>query len=407
MPRDLVTFRSAPSSNQILARILETPDLAVAVQSLPAPALARLIDSVGLEDAGEIVAFASPEQLAEVFDEDLWRSERPGGDERFDADRFLVWLEVMMEAGDALVASLLADLPDNLVALALHEHVLVVDVDELLAEMRHADEDEGKAVEKALSNCLSEEIEQYQLVSRHHDGWDTVLAAVLALDRDHHDTLMRILDRLCAMTAEHVDREGGLHSALTAEEMLEADVTGDREDRRAEAGFVAPADARAFLKLARQPLVELPRDHDPMTSAYFRGLAARGSAPSAPPPSGLSRVLLDAGVVTPSSEATPLLGAGTRGPREPIFVRAMRALAETDVGAFAARSEEIAYLANVLVAGASLGDGRPYRPVEAVQKVIAVCSRGLALASTKGDPVAILREHPAEALFRRAWSAHE
>ena len=81
------------------------------------------------------------------------------------------------------------------------------------------------------------------------------------------------------MTAEHVDREGGLSSALTSEETLEADVAADREDRRAELGYVAPSDARSFLKLARQPITELPTEHDPVTRAYFRGLpkSLRGS----------------------------------------------------------------------------------------------------------------------------------
>src|SRR5262249_35741058 len=108
MTRDLALLRGRPSSTELLARLLERPDLAVGVQALPAPALARLIDAVGLEDAGEIVAFATPEQLAGVFDEDLFRSDRPGGDERFDGGRFLVWLEVMMEAGEAFVTERLA-----------------------------------------------------------------------------------------------------------------------------------------------------------------------------------------------------------------------------------------------------------------------------------------------------------
>jgi hypothetical protein len=409
MRQDLTRLKPRRSSSQLLVRILETPDLAAAVQSLPAPVFAELIDVVGLEDAGEIVAFASPAQLAEMFDEDLWRSEQAGGDERFDADRFLVWLEVMMEAGDAFVAERLASLDEDLVTLALHEHILVLDLDELLAEMRGTDENDAKIIEKSLSNCLSDEIDQYQLVARQHDGWDTVLAAVLALDRDHHALLARILERLCAMTAEHVEREGGLHGALTSEETLDADVAGDREDRRAEMGYVAPSDARAFLKLARHRVTELPTTHDPVTRAYLRGLAkstevASRQTPGAPR-TALARVLLEAGVASPLPGAFPRLGAGAPSQREPLLVRAMRDLAQSDAVAFAARSEEIAYLANVLVAGASV-DGRPYRPAEAVQKAIEVCSQGLELASNEADVIAILREHPAEGLFRLAWSSN-
>jgi hypothetical protein len=409
MKRDLTILKARPSSSQILARMLEIPDLAEAVRELPAPALAKVIDAVGLEDAGEIVAFASPAQLAELFDEDLWRSERAGDDERFDGKRFLVWLDVMMEAGDAFVADRLANLPEDLVALALHQHLMVLNVDDMLAEVRAMDEQEGTAIEKALQGFQSEELDDYLLVARRPDGWDTVLAVVLALDRDHHAQLSRVLDRLTAMTTEHVEREGGLYTVLTSEEMLESDVAADREDRRAELGHVAPSDARAFLKLARPTIADLPTEHDPLTRAWFRGLAkdrkaARAekrasSASGAKETTGaaaLSRVLVEAGVVAPAG-APPLLGQGPQ--RESLLVRTMRALAENDADAFAARSEEIAYLANVLVAGAS-NEGRRYRPAEAVQRALEVCNRGLELASTKRDALAILRNHPAEALFR-------
>src|SRR5215813_12198339 len=60
----------------------------------------------GLEDCGELVALATPEQLTRVFDLDLWRAEKPGRDEQFDADRFGVWLEVLMESGASLAQKL-------------------------------------------------------------------------------------------------------------------------------------------------------------------------------------------------------------------------------------------------------------------------------------------------------------
>ena len=58
----------------------------------------------GLEDCGELVALATPEQLTRVFDLDLWRSARAGRDEQFDPDRFGLWLEVLAESGVSLAA---------------------------------------------------------------------------------------------------------------------------------------------------------------------------------------------------------------------------------------------------------------------------------------------------------------
>ena len=57
------------SSTQLLLRILDRPELVAALRELPAPVLGRLIDRVGLEDAGELVALASSEQLQGVFDQ--------------------------------------------------------------------------------------------------------------------------------------------------------------------------------------------------------------------------------------------------------------------------------------------------------------------------------------------------
>ena len=112
-----VRRRAAPQSGtpvlrrdprHLLDRILDTPHLAHVVPRLPPEVLHRVIQSCGLEDCGELVALATPDQLARVFDLDLWRAGQPGLDEQFDADRFGVWLEVLMESGAGVAAQTLA-----------------------------------------------------------------------------------------------------------------------------------------------------------------------------------------------------------------------------------------------------------------------------------------------------------
>ncbi len=408
---DDLAARTRPSASQLLTRILETPDLATAVRALPAPALAKLIDQVGLEDAGELVALATTEQLARVFDEDLWRSDRAGEDERFDAARFLVWLAVMLEAGDAFVAGKLSELPSDLVTLAFHQQLLVLDTETLMSEL--LDSDDAIASEKALASCLSEEVSEYQLIARHPEGWDDVLAAILALDRDHHDYLIGLLARCAALSREYIEDNGGLYDVLTSEEMLEADVAGEREDRRGEEGHVAPSSAAAFLKLARTAVAAPAREHDGLTAAYFRGLGKRpvpGPRAAATRPD-LFRLLRgghERASTSPRLLSSPLVDDGDKA--EPLLVAALRRLAEDDPRVFAARSEETAYLANVLAAGCSF-EARRMRPVEAVEAAIATTSLGLELSLPRAhtpDPVlaaaAALRQHPADALFRVAWS---
>ena len=55
-----------PSSAQLLRHVLERPELVAAVRELPGEVLGGLLDRIGLEDAGEIVALAKarPERRA-------------------------------------------------------------------------------------------------------------------------------------------------------------------------------------------------------------------------------------------------------------------------------------------------------------------------------------------------------
>src|SRR5918911_151744 len=98
-----------------LRRILETPALAQVVPQLQPELLHKIIRSYGLEDCGEVVALATPEQLARVFDLDLWRAAKAGMDEQFDAERFGLWIEVLLETGATMAAQKLAGIDAELV----------------------------------------------------------------------------------------------------------------------------------------------------------------------------------------------------------------------------------------------------------------------------------------------------
>lgn len=126
-------------SKVLLDRILSTPDLVRAVRALPPSTLASLVTRVGLEDAGEIVSLATTEQLVHLFDEDVF-----GEDEALDPARFALWLEVLLEAGDAFTADRVTSLPDDLVRAAVHAFVMVLDLDAIAVEVQDR-EDLGPA----------------------------------------------------------------------------------------------------------------------------------------------------------------------------------------------------------------------------------------------------------------------
>ena len=200
---------NVPSSTNLLLRILERPALVAAVRELPGAVLGKLIERIGLEDAGELVALATTAQLERVFDDDLWRAERAGGDETFRPERFALWLRVMLDAGEDLMVQRLCELPEELLALAVHRLVLVLDMD-VLAEQLAPDDEEAQALARALETSVVEEWEEFRLIARDPDVWDDVWGALLSLDREHHDRLRAILEACCAMSTEFISGQGGL-----------------------------------------------------------------------------------------------------------------------------------------------------------------------------------------------------
>ena len=130
-------------TRSLLNSLIELPDLARTIQALPAPAFAALVRKVGVEDAGELVALATTEQLVHAFDEDLFVSDRAGERESLDVGRFVVWLEVLLEAGDEVAANRVADLEEDFVAHALAGVILVLEEEALRDRLDDGDEGWG------------------------------------------------------------------------------------------------------------------------------------------------------------------------------------------------------------------------------------------------------------------------
>ena len=366
------------SSLILWSRLVTSPELVRGVRALPPEAFAALVRRVGVEDAGEIVALATTEQLVAAFDEELFAG-RPGERATFDVARFTTWLEVLLEAGDAATARRASELSPDFWAHALGHLVLVLDREALMMRMGEGDA-RARRADKAIDASISEEIDGYLLVARRPDGWDAVMALVAALDRDHRALLEHILDCCAASARGLADDLDALCDALADAETLADDVEAEREARRAARGHVEPRAARAFLALAH---ARDPGPRDPLTRAYFRELAPAPAAPSAMPPE----------LVAALAEAEPTRALPSAPP--PILA-ALRAL-PPDVAD--RRVAELAYLANVLVAAL----GRP--PPAAADEVLAVVARALTArgARSPDDIARVLATTEADRLFRDAW----
>src|SRR5262249_39808783 len=134
---------------------------------------------------------------------------------------------------------------------------------------------------------------------------------------------------------------------------------------------------------------------DPVTSAYFRDIRAQTAMesdhvpPELPrrgfvepareaPPEAVAEIvdlLHEAGVI-PRSPRALLEGAATSAPRLASIREALRVAHERDPDAYALRSAELAYLANVITAGSTI-QSQPVAAEEAANAAAAVCNLGL------------------------------
>ena len=370
-------------SSLSLARLLNTPHLDRIVPRLQPEVLHQVITYYGLEDCVEFVALASPAQIARLLDMDVWRP-HAGAPDVFDARRFGLWLAVMMESGVAAAADTLAGLDLALVAAGISGHLVAFDAAAVSAYVTL----DGDYVEgREDGGPRAADIGGYRIEARRMDVWDEIveLLSFLAAERPHD---FGALMHRCVTLSSGVREGDGFHALLQDHEQHLFDLAADREERRDALGYVTPAEARAFLQSARSLQLDTPAAPvHALARAYFRNLAApRVSAkdtqpiqelPTAPDVGGspargsevaaVIDLLADAGVL--DAEPRRLLEAGTADSTRLSLVQA-------HVRSHAAAAGELAYLANALVAAATL-QGRAFTATEASAAAAATCNLGL------------------------------
>ena len=442
-----ITNRDTPrpeggSAEHRLARLLDTPLPAHVVALLPPQMLHQLVRHRGLEACGELIASATPAQLTSLLDLDLWRHAQPGRDDQFDVDRFGEWLEVLVDTGDSVAARTVASLDRGVVVAGLSRYVRVFDpgIFEPTAQsddepvrrqeaMREGDSmDPGGAVEPGRAGRLPTlgspgeplecELGGYIVRARRTDRWEAVVTLLAALDAEHTACFHAVMQGCRRLSSSRPEADGLDNLLPTAEQHLH-DVAIERERRRSQQGFATPADARAFLQMARQPThwrsdasVTGPATLNPIVAAYFRAAdespdssdeTARSperTLESPPPPtsgsvaaSRSSDAIAHAADVPESLEAVVefLAEAGMMpawprallaAPDDPQAARLSRLrrlmayVRDADGAAHLTRIRELAFLANVLVSGCSV-QSRSFTPQEASDAAAAICNLGL------------------------------
>jgi hypothetical protein len=420
------------SAEARLARLQDTPAFARVVAHLPPEALHRLVRLLGLEACHELVTSATPAQLASVLDLDLWRSASPGRDEQFDVDRFGEWLEALVDAGSEIAARIIASIDQDVVVAGLSRYVRVLDpgIFEPTAQSddeasdRHAAMREGDSIAVGTAASAEDapvgdpgvglecELGGYLIRARRADAWDAILSLLSALGVEHEhcfDAVMQGCRRLSNSRAE-ID---GLDDLLPAPEQHLHDVTIGRERRRAQRGYATPADARAYLRMARQPACDRAEAAatpaitvNPIVAAYFRAADEVSDSPpspahtrqpmldSAPPTAARStdrqasghdggeaeaavvELLIEVGVMADPVRAIAAADADPGAVRLTPLRRLLNYVRDNDEPAYVLRGRELAFLANTLLAGCSV-QSRPFTPREASDAAASICNLGL------------------------------
>ena len=160
-----------------------------------------------------------------------------------------MWLEVLAEAGADVAARKLAEMDAGIVTAGFAQHLRVYD---RAAVSRYTTTD-GLEITEAVSRTdgLVCEVGGYLAVARRTDSWEAIVAVLTSLAEDHHDCFEQVMSGCRALSNSGFEIDG-LDDLLDSGDQAMFDVAVDREQRRETRGYVAPAQARAFLEASRR-----------------------------------------------------------------------------------------------------------------------------------------------------------
>ena len=170
-------------------------------------------------------------------------------------ERFGEWLELLADEGGTGAARAVAAMDDHLVTAGLSRYIRVFDP----AAIAESTSSDGEPIDIEVTPHGGPECEVggYLVRAIRADGWDAIVALLLALDADHPDRFHAVMSE-CRRLSNSTPEIDGLDDLLMEPEQLLHDVALDREHRRSQQGYITPADARAFLLMARRPQRQAP-----------------------------------------------------------------------------------------------------------------------------------------------------
>lgn len=260
--------------SRLLQTLQDNPALPVLLRKLQPTALAGLLDRVGLNDAGELMALAPTRNLLQALDESLWKSPAAGAADAFDATVLIEWLEAWNEIGDSFVADRLAAMSDDYRALCL-SHLVTTRRHHTLAFLAIPD-DEVDVERDTLQPSESCALYGPYMITPTKDEWDIVRTSLDALCTEQPECLLRTLGML--------DGAESMLAAQEARKRLSIDIAHERERHRENLGYVTGPGAGAFLVFAATASIEELAALSAYDEETRRHLAAFGASHDAASP---------------------------------------------------------------------------------------------------------------------------
>jgi hypothetical protein len=362
---------AAPASAKALVdSMLSSESLPALVEQMAPAALARLVDDLGIEDSGALVVHATETQLVHLLDATIWSGAQPGAPETLSVENLLRWLAVWEDNG--ITSDKLYELGEDFCALAFSRLVIVADSD----------------LSERVDDEFTRSIGTYILRSRVDDEWDVVQASLSSLWDDFPDYAEAVFGRL-AFRHSILSISGENDVAA----VLDADASYDRDRKREAQGYVTSLMAGTFLRSTAATELDLlaaEEQYDLSTSEYFRRHQAEAQAveraEAEKRAASSDDVDLDDELELDELEAEleayelaaaeppKLLAAPAEvQARQPIR-DALRELQGSEER-FEQYGEELAYLANLVMAGTSR-DGEYLSEAQAAEIVMASCNLG-------------------------------
>jgi hypothetical protein len=402
-----VAEHAPPHAKALLDTLTSSTSLPALVANLEPQALKRLVDDVGLADAGPLIEYASTTQISHLVDESIWQSSHASIPETIDAAALLAWFDLWLDVGEAFAAAKLIDLGLDFCTMAFARLVVV----------------DGEATR--VGDEFSLMIGGHGVGARYADEWDSLSAVVLALWDEDPDFLEALFDRLSFRHSML-----GIAGELDAASVLEADAGYARTSEKTRQGYVAGADAAAFLseiQLANLELLVAEQAYDLATKRFFRELDAGAQDGKHKPEETTPRRDAPADTVDADLDAlqrelehyehrrgkdTRLL-TGPDLPEEQILIRRVLADLQARPSVLEARTRELAYLSNLVITGCRM-DSQEIPENTAANLIMATCNLAAGFvawqAEGETDPTAerfsemLLAEPGLIRLFRIGWN---